>query len=106
MPDRGHTESSQVLGREPWQNLGVDLIVAEDGLVTLQAQLPQPSRDVHSVPHGDGDCLAKATRVTGWRPSNPFAATMTPSCQGSSGSPTSLSKPPMTGPLCGLKQTH
>ena len=50
MPDRGHTESSQVLGREPWQDLGIDLIVAEDGLVTLQAQLPQPSRDVHRIP--------------------------------------------------------
>ena len=50
MPDCGHTESRQVLGREPWQNFGVDLILAEDGLVTLQAQLPQPSRDVHRIP--------------------------------------------------------
>jgi glyoxylase-like metal-dependent hydrolase (beta-lactamase superfamily II) len=50
VPDRGHTKSSQVLRREPWQDLGVDLILAEDGLVTLQAQLPQPSRDVHRVP--------------------------------------------------------
>ena len=50
MPDRGHTESRQVLGREPWQDLGVDLIVAEDGLVTLQAQLLQPIGDVHGAP--------------------------------------------------------
>lgn len=50
MPDGGHAEFSQILRRKPWQDLGVDLVLAEDGLVTLQAQTPQPSRDVHSDP--------------------------------------------------------
>jgi hypothetical protein len=63
VPDRCHTESSQVLGREPWQYLGIDLVVVEDGLVTLQAQLPQPSRDVHRVPRSDRDGKPDVTRM-------------------------------------------
>jgi hypothetical protein len=50
VPDRGHTERSQILGREPWQDLGIDFVVAEGRPVTLQAQFPQPSRDVHRIP--------------------------------------------------------
>jgi hypothetical protein len=78
VPDRGHTDSSQVLGCEPWQNLGVDLILAEDRLVTLQAQLPQPSRDVQGVPLVDGGRPCKSYQSDGFEATKPFAPTITP----------------------------
>jgi len=33
------------------QDVGVNVTVAEPLLVALQPELPQPSRDVHAVPH-------------------------------------------------------
>ena len=63
-----HAELLEVGFGEFAQDVEVDRIVTERLLVALQPQLLQPSPDVHSVPHGDGARMAKATRVTDRRP--------------------------------------
>ena len=45
--NRGHAEADQVVRREPGQQLGVDVVVAERRGVAPQAQAFEPSRDVH-----------------------------------------------------------
>lgn len=45
--DGGGPRRLEVVGREPGQDLAVELVVAERLLVPLQAEPAQPSRDVH-----------------------------------------------------------
>jgi hypothetical protein len=45
--ERGHAEFLEVLPRQPGQQPGIDVVLAERRFVSLQAQAPQPSRDVH-----------------------------------------------------------
>ena len=47
MSDRGDAERNQVLGGQPRQHLGVDVVGAEGLEVIREAQIPQPARDVH-----------------------------------------------------------
>jgi hypothetical protein len=47
MPDRADAKRDQVLGGQPRQHLGVDIVGAKCLGVILQAQLPQLARDVH-----------------------------------------------------------
>jgi hypothetical protein len=47
VPDRGDPKGDQILGGQPRQHLGVDIVGAERLGVLLQAQIPQPARDVH-----------------------------------------------------------
>jgi hypothetical protein len=42
--DRGHAKADQVIGRQLRQHLGIDIVVAESGLVSLEAQVAQPRR--------------------------------------------------------------
>ena len=48
MPDRGDAEGAQVVGGQPRQHLGVDVVGLERLDIILQAQVPQPARDVHA----------------------------------------------------------
>jgi hypothetical protein len=47
MPDGRDAEADQVLGGQPRQHLGVDVVGSECLGVILQAEVPQPGRDVH-----------------------------------------------------------
>ena len=48
--DRTHPDADQVLRRQLRQNLGIDIVVAEGGLVSPQSQAAQPRRYVHQAP--------------------------------------------------------
>jgi hypothetical protein len=47
VPDRRHANGEQILGGQPRQHLGVDMMGAKRLGVILQAQVPQPVRKVH-----------------------------------------------------------
>ncbi len=46
--DRGDAETDQVLGRQRGQDVGVDVVVAECGLILPKAEPAQPLRDIGS----------------------------------------------------------
>lgn len=50
MPHRDDAEVFEVLARQPRHKFGIDVVVTERRLVLLQAQAPQPSRNVHLPP--------------------------------------------------------
>jgi hypothetical protein len=49
MPNRGNPEFAQILGGQPQQHLGIDIVVAESRHITFKAQALQPRRYVHAV---------------------------------------------------------
>src|SRR5712671_5564389 len=53
---RGHADGDQVLGRQVRQDVSVDEIVAERGLVLLKTELLKPTRDIdrHDGSHSSG----------------------------------------------------
>ena len=50
MADRGNTHADQVLGCQVWQDVPVDIVVAERRLVLLKTELPKPTRDIDRHP--------------------------------------------------------
>ena len=46
MPDRGDAYAGQILSREAWQNLGIDVVLSKERLVLLQSKAAQPRPDV------------------------------------------------------------
>jgi hypothetical protein len=48
VPDRGDAKRGQVIGGQPLQHLGIDMVGLEYLDVILEAQVPQPGRDVHA----------------------------------------------------------
>jgi hypothetical protein len=61
MADRGHPDADQILGRQPRQQLRVDIILAESQLVLLEPEPPQPLCNIHRrharLDMGDGSFL-------------------------------------------------
>ena len=49
MADRGDAKFFQIVGRQLRQDAQVDLVLAEDLLVSLQPESPQPGPNVHRV---------------------------------------------------------
>jgi hypothetical protein len=47
MSDRGDAKRGQVVGGQPRQHLGINVVGLERLNVILEAQVPQPGRDVH-----------------------------------------------------------
>jgi hypothetical protein len=50
MADRGDADVLEILGGQVRQHLGVNVVVPKHLFVALQAQLAQPSRNVHGRP--------------------------------------------------------
>src|SRR5512134_3904477 len=63
MTDRGDTELLEVVSGQRREDRGIDVVVAKRGGVPLQAQVSQPSRDVHRrfLPSGLGLRVARGS---------------------------------------------
>src|SRR6516164_8698100 len=69
MADRDHTDLFEILRRQLREYLPIDLIVAESGLVPLEAQAAQPNRDVHQSPSSSSSSAFASLRSGVSKPS-------------------------------------
>ena len=66
---RVYDKADQVVGRQLRQHFGVDIVVAESGLISFETQASQPDRNVHQASPNSSSCAFASFRSCVSKPS-------------------------------------